>query len=119
MQISGTFGGDRFFHFIKQIFEIAGASGGYVRHIMSYDNSRHILLPAKLTDAHLARWRSGSRRTEGRRRRPLDTGIHIGFIVKANIEEIVTPLHCTGQGLKPYVRGTAVASHSPATRWHR
>jgi len=97
-------------HLVHEVNRVGGRSGCHVGSAVGYGNGRHVLLPGRLPDALLAGGRGGRGGPVRSRRRPLDTGIHVGFIVEAEVDKVMTALEGAAQGLHADVGGGTVAT---------
>ncbi len=68
-------------------------------------NHGHVFLPGSVAGG-----RCGRPCPKRSKARALHPGVHVGFIVVANIEHIVAPFEHTADALKTYVRRAAVSS---------
>ena len=78
---------------------------------MGHGNGHHVFLPGALAEALLARRGRGGHGPEGGGAGTLDAGVHIGFVVPADVGEVVAPFQGPGEGLEADVAGGAVAAH--------
>ncbi|MBA7700636.1 hypothetical protein ES703_109357 [subsurface metagenome] len=112
MDISRARHGQSLGYLVYQIKGIARAGGSHVGYIVRGGNRRHVLFPGNLSDADFAGGRGGRRSAKGGSRRALDTGIHVGFVVKADIKEVVSSFHSPGQCLNSDITGAAITGNT-------
>src|SRR5690349_18138897 len=76
---------------------------------MADGNRRHVLPLLRLAEARVADLARGRARSERRRARALDAGVHVRLVVVTDEEEAVTPFERSRQRLQADVVRAAVA----------
>ena len=112
MDIFGPLNGKSRLYLTLQVSIIIHRSGGHIRNTVISCDHRHIFLAGSVT--HGCGRGFG---TIGGKAGTLNAGIHIGFIVIANIEDIVPPFQHAADTLKANVGGAAVTSLGNDIHW--
>ena len=94
----------RLFDLAQQVGQVTDARGGRVRHLVRRHDLGEVLLARGLA----GRRRAGTRHVR-RRRRLLRAGVHVAFVVEADVDEILVALGGRRQALEADVVGAAIA----------
>ena len=108
---SRPFGIDCFRRLAVQIFEVLCERGlGRIRHMVLGDNGGQVLAVLDLAVRTFAGGRRRRVRKHRSRRRTLNAGVHVGTIIIAHIDHIVSAFHGAGQRLEADIIGSAVSA---------
>ena len=87
-----------------------GRGLGDIGDVMSRHDFGEVFAELRFPRDDLARGRGGRRGSPWGRAGTLNPGVHVGFVVVADVEHIVPSLHRPGESLQPDVVGPAVAA---------
>ena len=111
LQIARAVQDHRLFDLGLQIVQIGHGGGGDIGDFMRHGDQRHVLALAELGAGFGAKWLRGGRARGGRRgRRPLHPGVHVAFVVVADVKHIIVALEHAGKAAKADVGGAAIAA---------
>ncbi len=79
---------------------------------MCDQNFRHVLFPGFLTGTDFSRRSRGGRSAHRCTAGTLNTRVHVGFVIKANVNHVMAAFHRAGKRLKSDIHRTAVAGHA-------
>ena len=111
MQIARAMNAHRLDYLVLEVVQIGDRGGGDIGDAVSDGDLGHALAGAE----NIARLRTHGRRRGGARRRrrrrgTLYAGVHIGFVIVADIEHVIVALEHAGQAAEADVGGAAIAA---------
>ena len=96
---------------LRDVLEVPNERGlGNIRNPVGHHDLRQVLLLLGLAGDHLAHRSRGGVSEVGRGAGALDTRVHVGLVVVADIDHIVSPLHRSAEALEADVVGSAVSA---------
>ena len=100
------------FHLAHEVVQIADAGSCGVGDAVSGNDLEHVFLRSEIAADVFACRRRGGFGAEGGQRAFLDAGVHVGFVVVADVQDVVIAVDGAREGLDADIRRAAVAGEA-------